>query len=1043
MKKILSIFFLSVLGCTINAQTAQSAWIAGSTFTNQITIPGTKGVPSTTNIIGARQHVSIWNGNLNTFYVFGGSTNVNYNDLWRYDINLDEWVWLSGSTASNQPGVYGTLAVGSTTNSPGSRNGSASWTDLNGDLWLFGGFGYGQSTISGTGDLQDLWKYTVADNKWMWVSGAKNVSTPGNYGTQGVAAPTNTPGPRHNPVTWVDNSGNLWMFGGYGLTNSSSPGYLNDLWKFDVTTLTWTWVSGNSTTMVNGTYGTKGVSSSINKPGGRQSSVAWKDNSNNLWVFGGFGRPSTSVNTELNDLWKFDMNTLQWTWITGSNVGGTSSSYGIKGAPSTTNTPGARKSSSGWEDGNKFWLFGGSYGTNYNNELWMYDVNSNKWTWVDGSSSINQNGVYGTKNLFASNNIIGSRHRASATKDINGKFILFGGYGYASADFGYLNDVWRINPCYTDYAVNLTSTLSLSICPNSNTTLSANGNGVLGWYSAASGGTYLGSGGTYLTPTLTTNTTYYVQDSTCGAGPRTAITVTINSAPNIVITGTNLACANKTVALNTGGAVSYTWSTSQNGNSIIVSPSVTTTYTVIATGVNSCTNSAVKTITVNPLPTLTVTGNNVLCAGSTTTLTVSGANSYTWSAGFFVPTIGVAPLTSTTYSVMGKDVNNCTNTTTYFVSVNALPTLTLSGNAELCSGNSTILSASGADTYTWSNSSTSNSISVAPTSNTTYTLTGQDLTTGCLGNAVKTLTVLAKPTLNVITPSAQCAGNNYTLNVSGADTYTWLPGNLSGASVVVTPSISMTYTALGTAANTCTNSTSVFVTVNSNPNITIVGALTPICAGNSITLFGSGGLSNGFTWSNGATTFSTIVTPSVTATYTVIGTAGNTCTNSAVTTVTVNPLPILNVTTTNTLLCSGQTASLSVTGASTYTWSDNSNGVTISVAPTSNTTYTVTGVDVNNCSNSSVFTQSVSTCTGIYENTLEFLFRVFPNPNNGDFTIQSPREDVVTIFNEIGQVITTIELNQQNNFSCKVNSLQSGIYFVIGKTIKQKVIVTK
>jgi len=161
-------------------------------------------------------------------------------------------------------------------------------------------------------------------------------------------------------------------------------------------------------------------------------------------------------------------------------------------------------------------------------------------------------------------------------------------------------------------------------------------------------------------------------------------------------------------------------------------------------------------------------------------------------------------------------------------------------------------------------------------------------------------------------------------------------------------------------------------------------------------------------------------------------------------TVTVNSLPSLIVSTTNTLLCTGQTSTLSVIGATSYTWSDNSNGTDLAVNPAVTTNYSVTGVDANGCSNSSVFTQSVSLCTGIQEaivNSNSVL--IFPNPNNGEFTIQSQMADVIHITNELGQVIEVVELNQQNNFSYQVNHLQSGIYFLVGKTIKQKVIVSK
>ncbi len=840
MKKLLSILLLLITGASINAQTAQFSWLSGATFTNQICVMGTKGVPSPTNVIGARQDAQYWHDNQNNMYVLGGygiksnGAAGDRNDLWKYNLTTGESVWLTGSNPlTSVAGVYGTKGVASTTNTPGSRYGGATWMDNNGDLWLFGGYGVGTSTISGSGNLQDLWKYDPINSTWMWVKGANSVGQFGNYIMMGAPSATYSPGPRYGAASWVDNSGNLWLFGGYGQTGSLTLGYLNDLWKFDIVNSTWTWVSGSSVPNTVGSYGTKGTASSSNSPSSRHASVSWIDNVGNFWLFGGFGKSSTTTNGNLNDLWKYNTTTNQWTWMTGSNFTGGSSVAGIMGTPSTTNTPGARMNSAGWADGSNLWLLGGgpySSGAPVSyNDLWMYNIVNNSWVWVSGTSSSSTiTSVYGTQNVLSPNNVIGSREQFCTFKDMNGDFILFGGRGYAATGTGYLNDFWKIKPCYTNYAVNTTAALNQAICPNQTTTLSASGTGTLGWYSAASGGTYLGGGTTLSVTGTTTNATYYVQDSTCGAGPRTSITLTINPAPAIAIGGTtNTICAFKTATLIAiGTSTSYTWSTNQTINNIIVTPSVTSTYTLIGTAANSCTNSAVKTITVNALPTLTVTGNNVLCAGNATTLTVSGANTYTWSAGFLVPTIGVTPLSSTNYSVIGKDANNCTNTTTYSV--------------------------------------------------------------------------------------------------------------------------------------------------------------------------------------------------------------------------TVNPLPTINISTTNTLLCTGETSTLSVLGATSYTWSDNSNGTDIVVTPASTTNYSVTGIDANGCSNNSVFTQSVSICTGIQEAiTNANSTIVFPNPNNGEFTIQSQIADVINVTNELGQVIETVELNQQNNFSYNVNHLQSGIYFLVGKTIKHKVIVSK
>ena len=455
MKKTL-LFLFTIIFFKMNSQTAQFAWLTGATFTNQVSVRGTKGIPSNTNIIGARQDAAYWTGDLNTIYVFGGIYNSqNYNDLWRYDLNLNEWVWLSGASTAGQSGIYGTLGVPSTTNSPGARYGSATWKDANGDLWLFGGTGSGQS---GSGYLNDIWKYSITNNTWTWVSGPKTVSSAGNYGVQGMAAATNTPGPRENPVTWVDNSGNLWMFGGYGMTINLTTGYLSDLWKFDVTTSMWTWISGNSVPNSLGNYGTKGTASSLNNPGGRHASVAWKDNSGNFWLFGGFGKPSTNTNGNLNDLWKYNTITSMWTWISGSNLAGAAGVNGIQGTPSASNTPSSRMNSVAWEDGNYLWLFGGapyasSVQTPYN-DLWVFNTLNNTWTWVSGTSTPNQSGVYGTQNILSPTNVVGSRQHACSFKDVNNDLILFGGLGYASSGAGYLNDLWKIKPCYTNFANN-------------------------------------------------------------------------------------------------------------------------------------------------------------------------------------------------------------------------------------------------------------------------------------------------------------------------------------------------------------------------------------------------------------------------------------------------------------------------------------------------------------------------------------------------------------------------------------------------------------
>jgi hypothetical protein len=220
-------------------------------------------------------------------------------------------------------------------------------------------------------------------NAWTWMSGSDGVGLngygqPGIYGTQGTPSASNVPGGRGGAVSWMDASGNLWLFGGLGADSTDTAGYLNDLWDFSPTSKMWTWMSGSDTANAPGAYGTVGVTSASNAPGGRESAVGWIDSSRNLWLFGGSGHDSTGTYGLLNDLWEFNSATKQWTWMSGSSTVNAGGVYGSLGVPSANNVPGARNFSANWRDASgNFWLFGGSLpvptgGSLPANDLWRY-----------------------------------------------------------------------------------------------------------------------------------------------------------------------------------------------------------------------------------------------------------------------------------------------------------------------------------------------------------------------------------------------------------------------------------------------------------------------------------------------------------------------------------------------------------------------------------------------------------------------------------------------------------------------------------------------
>ncbi len=450
-KIYLAIFFLSVFGCDkMLSQTPYFEWVLGSKTFNQSAIYGTKGTSSSTNIPGARENSMSWTDQNNNLWLFGGhgynaSTNQGVlNDLWKYNITTNQWTWISGSNAFNQAGVYGTKGVANASNIPTARQNGVTWIDNAGNLWLFGGQKSGTNTF-----LNDLWKYDIATNMWTWVSGSNTSNQTSIYGTQNIASDNNFPGARFGSCGWKDSSNNLWLFGGQQYTSATER--TNDLWKYSITTNMWTWVSGANTPDQNGNYGAKGITAATNVPGARQASINCVDNSGVFWMYGGYGFPETGAHSYLNDLWKFNSTTELWTWVSGSSSTNQGAVYGTLGMASGNNLPGARQMSIAWKDltGN-FWMFGGwgyidpPFGRL--NDLWKYNIATNQWTWMAGANATNQSGTYSTMGVGATTNIPGGRRMSISWSDNTGKLWVFGGNGYDYIDsLGLLNDLWMID----------------------------------------------------------------------------------------------------------------------------------------------------------------------------------------------------------------------------------------------------------------------------------------------------------------------------------------------------------------------------------------------------------------------------------------------------------------------------------------------------------------------------------------------------------------------------------------------------------------------
>jgi hypothetical protein len=446
----------------------------------------------------------------------GPSTQIQGCTLWDYkgvvtasvtdmvvDCAHNDWTWVGGGKTAGYsappkpiygvfPGSAPTAIPDPLTNTPGARKGGAGWTDQNGSLFLFGGDGWqltGSLQNNVDSALNDLWVCDMSflgdACQWQLVGGYDPApvtvnSMASTVGAQiiadaqfpGAGGYYVTPSGRFGTATWTDASGNFWMFGG-----SNGNNFSNELWMYNHSGL-----NPSNYTITEGQWVFKGSTGNSKDqpgdytsgtlwPGSRTNPVTWTDASGNLWLFGGYGYDGGSPATLgfLNDLWEYSTSTGKWTFVSG----GSTSTANQNGIYSGTAMPGGRQEAAGWADTNgNLWLFGGegldSAGTPNGilNDLWVYSITGNQWTFVTGSNMANQTGAYGSQPFVGATNTIGaagtaglptgasttlpgSRWSPAAWIDKGGDLWLFGGWGLdstATNGNGALNDLWVYVP---------------------------------------------------------------------------------------------------------------------------------------------------------------------------------------------------------------------------------------------------------------------------------------------------------------------------------------------------------------------------------------------------------------------------------------------------------------------------------------------------------------------------------------------------------------------------------------------------------------------
>ncbi len=448
----------------------------------------------------------------------------------------------------------------------------------------------------------------------------------------------------------------------------------------------------------------------------------------------------------------------------------------------------------------------------------------------------------------------------------------------------------NVNVSFTTTAASPVAAFSTTAtkCPGTSITFSdASTNSPTSWAWSFPGGTPSSSTQQNPVVTYTAAGTYTITQTAANAtGTSTPVsqTITVNANPVVSVSNVSV-CPGTAANLSASGATTYSWNTGATTSSISATPTITTNYTVTGINTAGCSNTKTVSVTVKATPTVAV-ASKTICTGAAASLTASGASSYSWNTGATTSSVSVTPTITTTYTVTGTNTLSCTDTKTVSVTVNALPNVSVA-NTTICAGSTGTLAASGASTYSWNTGATGANLSVNPSGNTTYTVTGIS-SAGCAKTATASVTVGSAPSI-AVNSATICAGSTTTLTASGVTTYTW-NNNSHASSISVNPTTTTTYTVSGNLTG-CTSQAvkTVTVTVNQLPTVTFATVASPLCSGNApVTLTGTpaGGTFSG-TGVTGSS-FSPATAGAGTFTLTYNYTNANSCSASATRTVSVS-----------------------------------------------------------------------------------------------------------------------------------------------------------
>jgi type IX secretion system substrate protein/galactose oxidase-like protein len=609
---------LALYSGSAKAQSGTWTWVNGTDSFYSAGVYGTQGVPSANNSPPGLYQAAQWTDLQGNFWIYGGlrPSEREQGDLWKYDPAANTWTWIKGTGLDGASAEYGALGIPAISNTPGARAwGCTAWTDTAGDLWLFGGADFGAS-------YSDLWRYQIASNEWTWMAGPQVGNLPGIYGTLYQPSDTDQPPTRSEANTaWVDSGNNLWLYGGYG-----ELGDLGDMWRYSPATGQWAWMGGTQAANAHAVYGTQGVESPGNFPGGRWTYTHWMSG-NYLYLSGGL-----SFSTgDFSDVWQFNLNTNYWSWVGGDSGVVDTGVYLHYCSVNEGDMPvGRAEQRAAQVNGcsENLYVWGGGSNMGRLNDLWAFDLPTKKWRWVSGSSSPLPAGNFGIRGLSSPSNMPQGMVGPCLWSDKEGNLWLWGGL-LSLSTWQMANAMWKYVPDPTCFpgesltgGINYTLSQSL-ICPGDTVYLTVTGATNV-TVTPAINLIAVDSADYYAYIASNDSTTYTIHGQTaCGPAIQNFTIIPLYRGFHISASETNICSYDSTLICAPAGLSAYQWNNGDTTACIYAKDTGNYYVVVTPTGGNCTVTSQPVYVSVYPPMEVEITRHgDSLLAGP--------ANSYQW-----------------------------------------------------------------------------------------------------------------------------------------------------------------------------------------------------------------------------------------------------------------------------------------------------------------------------------------------------------------------------------------------------------------------------